>query len=182
MNDSATLASPAASSAASVRTDSSTLVVRHLKKRYGTRTVIRGLDLDIPAGSRVVGTYVTELPLPPGAVISLVVRSGHTLYTLECHLNYLAEVKQGAAVEVHTQLLAHDGKRLHIHHDLRRPGAATSLAQSEQMLMNIDSASTRSAPFDPQVLARVQALAEAQRELPQPACVGCLIALPPARA
>ena len=37
------------------------------------------LDLDIPAGSRVVGTYVTELPLPPGAVISLVVRSGHTL-------------------------------------------------------------------------------------------------------
>lgn len=109
-------------------------------------------------------------------------RSGHTLYTLECHLNYLAEVKEGAAVEVHTQLLAHDGKRLHIHHDLRRPGEAASLAQSEQMLMNIDSASTRSAPFDPQVLARVQALSEAQRDLPQPACVGRLIALPPARA
>ena len=33
-----------------------------------------------------------------------------------------------------------------------------------------------------QVLARVQALAEAQRDLPQPACVGRLIALPPARA
>lgn len=109
-------------------------------------------------------------------------RSGHTLYTLECHLNYLAEVKQGAALEVHTQLLAHDAKRLHIHHDLRRPGETVSLAQSEQMLMNIDSASTRSAPFDPQVLTRVQALAETQRGLPQPACVGCLIALPPARA
>jgi cell volume regulation protein A len=37
------------------------------------------LDLDIPVGSRVVGTYVSELPLPPGAVVSLVVRSGHTL-------------------------------------------------------------------------------------------------------
>ena len=37
------------------------------------------LDLDIPAGSRVAGTYVSELPLPQGAVVSLVVRGGHTL-------------------------------------------------------------------------------------------------------
>ena len=37
------------------------------------------LDLDIPRGSRVAGTYISELPLPPGAVISLVVRGGHTL-------------------------------------------------------------------------------------------------------
>ena len=37
------------------------------------------LDLDIPQGSRVVGTYITELPLPTGAVVSLVVRGGHTL-------------------------------------------------------------------------------------------------------
>ncbi len=37
------------------------------------------LDLDIPAGSRVAGTYINELPLPSGAVVSLVVRSGHTL-------------------------------------------------------------------------------------------------------
>jgi potassium/hydrogen antiporter len=37
------------------------------------------LDLDIPPGSRVAGAYVTELPLPGGAVISLVVRGGRTL-------------------------------------------------------------------------------------------------------
>jgi potassium/hydrogen antiporter len=37
------------------------------------------LDLDIPVGSRVAGTYVSELPLPADAVVSLVVRSGHTL-------------------------------------------------------------------------------------------------------
>lgn len=37
------------------------------------------LDLDIPAGSRVAGTYISELPLPRGAVVSLVVRSGHTV-------------------------------------------------------------------------------------------------------
>jgi potassium/hydrogen antiporter len=37
------------------------------------------LDLDIPVGSRVAGTYVSELPLPFGAVVSLVIRGGHTL-------------------------------------------------------------------------------------------------------
>lgn len=105
-------------------------------------------------------------------------RTGHTLYTLECHLNYLAEVRLGAEVEVRTQLLAHDRKRLHIHHGLYYPGGAQLLAASEQMLMNIDSAAGRSAPFDEQVLARVLALAEAQRGLPRPVHVGRLIALP----
>ncbi len=37
------------------------------------------LDLDIPAGSNLAGTYVSELPLPVGAVVSLVVRSGHSI-------------------------------------------------------------------------------------------------------
>ena len=105
-------------------------------------------------------------------------RTGHTLYTLECHLNYLAEVKLGVEVEVRTQLLAHDRKRLHIHHGLYYPGDEQLLAASEQMLMNIDSLGARSAPFDDAVLAAVQALYEAQRELPRPAHVGRVIGLP----
>jgi acyl-CoA thioester hydrolase len=105
-------------------------------------------------------------------------RTGHSLYTLECHLNYLAEVKQGAEVEVRTQLLAHDRKRLHIHHGLYHPGGEQLLAASEQMLMNIDSSSGRSAPFDEQVALRLHALGEAHRDLPPPAWVGRVIALP----
>lgn len=109
-------------------------------------------------------------------------RSGHTLYTLECHLNYLAEVKLGAEVEVRTQLLEHDRKRLHIHHGLYYPGGDELLAASEQMLMNIDSASGRSAPFDEQVMNGVLALGEAHRGLVAPVHVGRVIGLPPARA
>ncbi|SDI22137.1 acyl-CoA thioester hydrolase [Pseudomonas benzenivorans] len=105
-------------------------------------------------------------------------RSGHTLYTLECHLNYLAEVKLGQVVEVRTQLLAHDRKRLHIHHGLYAPGGEQLLAASEQMLMNIDRASGRSAPFDSAVLALVQALYELQRDLPRPVHVARVIGLP----
>ena len=109
-------------------------------------------------------------------------RTGHTLYTLECHLNYLDEVKLGEAVEVRTQLLAHDRKRLHINHSLHRVGAAASRAEGEQMLMNIDTHTSRSALFDEQVMQQVLALGEAHHDLPSPACVGRVIGLPPARA
>jgi cell volume regulation protein A len=37
------------------------------------------LDLDIRPGSNLAGTYVSELPMPPGAVVSLVVRGGHSI-------------------------------------------------------------------------------------------------------
>lgn len=105
-------------------------------------------------------------------------RSGHTLYTLECHLNYLAEVKLGAEVEVRTQLLAHDHKRLQVYHALYRCSDERLLAANEQMLSNIDRHVGRSAPFDEAVLAQVQALHEAQRDLPRPDHVGRVIGLP----
>ncbi|CAN7200470.1 thioesterase family protein [Aquipseudomonas alcaligenes] len=108
--------------------------------------------------------------------------SGHTLYTLECHLNFLAEVKLGAGVEVRTQVLAHDAKRLHIHHGLYPEGGDDLLAASEQMLMNVESASARSAPFASTVAERVGGLAAAHRQLPPPVHVARVIGLPPARA
>lgn len=37
------------------------------------------LDLDVRAGSRIAGTYISELPLPRGAVVSLVVRGDQSL-------------------------------------------------------------------------------------------------------
>jgi cell volume regulation protein A len=37
------------------------------------------LDLDVPRGSNLAGTYVSELPLPTGAVVSLVIRTGHSI-------------------------------------------------------------------------------------------------------
>ncbi len=104
--------------------------------------------------------------------------TGHTLYTLECHLNYLAEVKLGAEVEVRTQLLGVDAKRLHIHHSLHLPGDAAELAASEQMLMNIDSEAGRSAPFAGAVDERIRGILAQQEGLPRPVHVGRVIALP----
>jgi len=54
MNDTVLAPSPAAAAAANVQTDTSTLVVRHLKKRYGSRTVVKDVSLDVKSGE-VVG-------------------------------------------------------------------------------------------------------------------------------
>jgi acyl-CoA thioester hydrolase len=103
------------------------------------------------------------------------------LFTLELHLNYLHEVKLGADVEVHTQLIGHDTKRLHLYHSLHLVGGDKELAGNEQMLLHVDLAGPRSAPFTEQTLGRLKALLDSQADLPTPTCIGRVIALPPAR-
>ena len=104
--------------------------------------------------------------------------TGHSIFTLECHINYLLEVKEGAAVEVRTRIIGHDAKRLHAYHSLHLAGAEPVLAASEQMWMNMDMGVRRSAPFAPPVLERVHALAAQHRQLPVSQYVGRVMALP----
>ena len=107
--------------------------------------------------------------------------SGHSLFTLECHLNYLHEVRQDSLVQVRTQLLGHDHKRLHLYHSLHPGDAAQSLAASEQMLLHValdGPDGVRSAAFSGEVLRRVEALGNAHRHLPRPGWSGRVIALP----
>ena len=104
--------------------------------------------------------------------------TGHSTFTLECHINYLLEVKEGAAVEVRTQVLGHDAKRLHIFHSLHLDGSEPLLAGSEQIWLNMDMNIRRSAPYAAAVLPRVQAIAAQHKNLPVPKYVGRVIGLP----
>ncbi|MEO8492607.1 MULTISPECIES: thioesterase family protein [unclassified Pseudomonas] len=105
--------------------------------------------------------------------------SGHSLFTLELHLNYLHEVKLDAEVEVHTQLIAHDAKRLHLYHSLHRVGHAKVLAGNEQLLTHVDLAGPRSVPFTEATLEKLTAISAEQADLSRPALLGRVIGLPP---
>lgn len=105
-------------------------------------------------------------------------RTGHSIFTLEAHVNYLLEVKQDAPIEVRTQLLGADAKRLQVFHQMFRQGSDAPLAVSEQMLLCVDMAQRRSAPFPPEVAAQVAALARAHAQLAAPPYSGRRIALP----
>ena len=103
--------------------------------------------------------------------------SGHSLFTLELHLNYLHEVKLGAEVEVHTQLIAHDAKRLHLYHSLHLVGDEKELAGNEQMLLHVDLAGPHAAPFSEASLQRLSAISQEQIDLPRPALLGRVIGI-----
>lgn len=104
--------------------------------------------------------------------------SGHSLFTLELHLNYLHEVKLGTDVEVHTQLIANDAKRLHLYHSLHLVGDEKELAGNEQMLLHVDLAGPHSAPFTEVTLAKLATISKAQADLPRPTLLGRVIGLP----
>lgn len=108
--------------------------------------------------------------------------SGHSLFTLEAHINYLHEVKLDEQVEVRTQIVAHDKKRVHIYHTLHRGGTEEALAASEQMLLHVNLAGgAKSAPFNESSLGKLAEILKMQADQPTPVYVRRMIGLPPAR-
>ena len=81
-----------------------------------------------------------------------------TLYTLEAHIAYLREIKEGAAVRVETRVIAHDKKRVHLYMEMFEDDAAEPVSACEQMMLHIDSSGTpKSASFDEDIAARIAA-------------------------
>ncbi|MGH6893211.1 MAG: thioesterase family protein [Dongiaceae bacterium] len=133
------------------------------------------------------GYYLVIMSLGTDAFQDLIAMSGAerratktTIYTLEAHVNYLRELKQDEEVEVRTQLIGFDQKRFQLYHTMHaeRLGAEIAAA-SEFMLVNIDtSGEPKSAPFRPEVAAKLAEIMETHRALPLPAFSGRAIALP----
>jgi acyl-CoA thioester hydrolase len=107
---------------------------------------------------------------------------GRSVYTLEAHVNYLHEIKEGTHVRVDARVLAHDAKRLHLYLELFAHGHDAAVSASEQMLLHVDTRDgPKAAPFDADVAARVAELHALQRDCAPPAYAGRVIALLPSR-
>ena len=105
-------------------------------------------------------------------------RTGHTIYTLETHVMYLLEVGEGEPVRVETQLLALDAKRYRLFHYMYHDGSNELLATAEHMMLNVDMAGPKSAPFDSDLAARLAAIRDAHSGLEMPPQAGRSIAMP----
>jgi acyl-CoA thioester hydrolase len=103
-----------------------------------------------------------------------------SVYTLEAHVNYLHEIKQGTPVRVDMRVLGHDAKRLHVYFEMFAEDGKhpEPVAAGEQMLLHVDTSGPRGVAFDPDVAARVSALAQAHRELPPARFAARVIGLP----
>lgn len=93
-------------------------------------------------------------------------------FTVETHLSHLGEARAGDRVEVSSQLLGHDDKRLHVFHVVTRTTDGVELATAEQMLLHVSVSSRRADVAGTAVLARIARLARVHEGLPRPDRVG----------
>ena len=83
-------------------------------------------------------------------------RKGST-FTAECHVRYLREIHLGDPVQVSILLVGADEKRLHTFEEMRHASAGWLSATSENMTIHIDMAARKTAPFPPDIRARIEA-------------------------
>jgi acyl-CoA thioester hydrolase len=104
-------------------------------------------------------------------------RDGST-FTAECHVRYLREIHLGDPVQVSILLVAADEKRLHTFEELRHATEGWLSATSENMTIHIDMGTRKTAPFPPDISAKIQALAKAHAIVPRPESIGRNVAMP----
>jgi acyl-CoA thioester hydrolase len=98
-------------------------------------------------------------------------------FVLETHVTYDREMKGGAPMRFTTQLLEHDAKKVHLYHEMFHGTDGYLAATNEVIVMNIDYASRRSAPWPGPVAKRLEVLWEMHKDLPRPAKAGRVMSL-----
>ena len=99
-------------------------------------------------------------------------------YTVESHMNFGAQAKLGDRLYATAQLIHHDAKRLHGFIVIHRADDDAVVATAEHLMLHVDTASGKSAPAAPAVLAKLEELWAHHRVLPKPAHVGRFVGQP----
>lgn len=73
--------------------------------------------------------------------------SGNGPYVLQSHMHFLAELLEGETFSVRFRLLDHDHKRLHFFAEMVSDRSGALCATQEILIMNVDHATGRSAPY-----------------------------------
>ncbi|MCU1399928.1 MAG: putative hydroxylacyl-CoA dehydrogenase [Acidimicrobiales bacterium] len=109
-------------------------------------------------------------------------RGGHSWFTAESHISYLAQSKAADAVHVTTQVLHHDPKRLHLFNRMYlsgREGADDILmATGEHMYLHVDTDIGKSVPAPQDMQDRIAAIADRHAGLERPSQAGRYVGAP----
>ncbi len=99
-------------------------------------------------------------------------RGEGTLYTLETHIRYFLEVKEGEGLTVTSQLVERDAKRLRLYNRVWRDGADQPVAAAEFLLLHVAGSPPRSAPFGEAMADALERLSRLQADLAPPEDAG----------
>ncbi len=104
------------------------------------------------------------------------IQSGGSYFTAENHIRYMNEVHAGAKIDVRTQMLLGQGKKLHVFHEMY--AGETLLATGESFLLHVSLETRRPSAPSPDIEAAMARIAEAQAGLPYPDGAGAAIRKP----
>jgi len=99
-------------------------------------------------------------------------------FTAEAHVRYVREVHLGDPVRVSVYLIAADEKRIHTFEELRHATEGWISATSENMTLHVDMNARKTAPFPPDIAARIREVVAAHSAVPRPDGIGRRIAMP----
>ncbi len=89
------------------------------------------------------------------------IAGGLSFFTVETKIAYLAETHAAEAFYVETRVTQGDGKKLGLHHEMKRSKDDTLLATCDQFLLHVSLETRRSCPPAPDVAQRIEALFQA---------------------
>ena len=106
------------------------------------------------------------------------VAGGHSWYTVESHLRHLGQARLGEPIEVRSRVLACDGKRLHLFHEMASLRQQAVIATAEHMLVHVDAKAEKSVPAPQEMQDKARGFAQGQAHLPPPEGAGRQIRMP----
>jgi len=100
-----------------------------------------------------------------------------TTFAAETHVTYERELNLGDPLRVTTLILGADAKRLHMFHQMYHGASGYLAATNEVIILHVDLASRRTAPFPEQAATALAAAAAAHAGLARPPQIGRVISL-----
>ncbi len=105
------------------------------------------------------------------------VAGGGSYFTVETHIRHLGEALAGDRIRVETQVVAAEGGKLHLFHNMLKDGEA--IATGEHFLIHVDLSTRRPSPPGAAVAARLSEVSAAHAALPKPDGAGRAVGAPP---
>jgi acyl-CoA thioester hydrolase len=100
-----------------------------------------------------------------------------TSFSLEAHVTYHREVREGDPLRFTTRLLEHDAKRIHYFHEMYHATEGYLAATNELMSLHVSAETRRGAAMAPVILERLARIQAVHDALPRPAQAGRRIGL-----
>lgn len=97
--------------------------------------------------------------------------TGASLYTVECHIRYLAEASLGQTLSARTLVVAADAKRVRLYTELQHSDGRAA-ATGEHLYLHVDTARSATTAIPAGEYARVQDVLASHAHLPRLAHLG----------